>query len=134
MSLLTDVSTYLDSASISPSLTEGTNLFLGRLMETPDTCVAILQTSGTAPQDVFGSSFPPIENQGLQTLVRAKAYSDAESLAVAVFKELLKVDNQTLSSTLYYKIEASQSPFAFERDEEDRVVMSCNFNVMKILS
>ena len=102
MSLLTDIGSFLDSASISTQdLTLGTNLFLGRLPESPDTCVALVQTAGVAPTDTFGTSFPPLENQGLQTLIRATSYATAESLAVDVFKALAAVENATLTSTLY---------------------------------
>ena len=134
MSVLTDIGTYLNAASISTQdLTLGTNLFLGRLPETPDTCVGVIQTAGVAPTDTFGTSFPPLETQGLQTLVRATTYATAEALAVDVMKSLASVDNQTLTSTLYLKIEAQQSPFALERDNQERLVMSCNFLVTKTL-
>jgi|TARA_R100001460_G_scaffold20265_1_gene42040 hypothetical protein len=134
MSVLTDIGTYLNDASISTQdLTLGTNLFLGRLPETPDTCVGVIQTAGVAPTDTFGTSFPPLETQGLQTLVRATTYATAEALAVDVMKSLASVDNQTLTSTLYLKIEAQQSPFALERDNQERLVMSCNFLVTKTL-
>ena len=134
MSVLTDIGTYLNDPSISTQdLTLGTNLFLGRLPETPDTCVGVIQTAGVAPTDTFGTSFPPLETQGLQTLVRATTYATAEALAVDVMKSLASVDNQTLTSTLYLKIEAQQSPFALERDNQERLVMSCNFLVTKTL-
>jgi len=132
--LLSDVGTYLNAASISTAdLTLGTNLFLGRLPDSPDTCVGLIQTGGLAPTDTYGTSFPPLETQGLQTLVRAASYATGEALAVDVFKSLLSVENETLTSTLYLKIEANQSPFALERDEQERVVLSCNFNVVKAL-
>jgi len=134
MSLLSDVGTYLNAASISTAdLTLGTNLFLGRLPDSPDTCVGLIQTGGLAPTDTYGTSYPPLETQGLQTLVRAASYATGEALAVDVFKSLLSVENETLTSTLYLKIEANQSPFALERDEQERVVLSCNFNVVKAL-
>ena len=134
MSMLTDIGAYLNDASISTQdLTLGTNLILGRLPDSPDTCVALIQTSGVAPTDTFGSSFPPLETQGLQTLVRASAYATAEALAVDVFKSLTAVDNQTLTSTLYLKVEALQSPFALERDTQERLIMSCNYNITKAL-
>ena len=134
MSLLTDLGSYLNSASISTQdLTLGTNLFLGRLPETPDSCVALVQTAGVAPTDTFGTSFAPLENQGLQTLIRASSYATAEALAVDVYKSLTAVENATLTSTLYLKIEAQQSPFALTRDDQERQVMSCNFIVMKAI-
>ena len=134
MSMLTDVGTYLAAASISTQdLTLGTNLFLGRLPDSPDTCVGLIQTGGTAPTDTFGTSYPPLETQGLQTLVRAASYATAEALAVDIFKSLQSVENETLTSTLYLKIEGNQSPFPLERDGQERLVVSCNYNVVKTL-
>mgnify|MGYP003676338723 FL=1 len=134
MSMLTDVGTYLAAASISTAdLTLGTNLFLGRLPESPDTCVGLVQTAGTAPTNTFGTSYPPLENQGLQTIVRAATYATAEALAVDVMKSLASVENETLTSTLYLKIEAQQSPFALDRDSQERLIMSCNFLIAKVL-
>jgi hypothetical protein len=134
MSFLSDVGTYLAAATISTQdLTLGTNLFLGRLPESPDTCVALIQTSGTAPIDTFGTSSPPLESQGLQTIVRAESYATAEALAVDVMKSLSSIENQTLTSTLYLKVEAQQSPFSLDRDDQERQVMSCNYMAIKNL-
>lgn len=132
MSLLTDVGTYLNDASISTAdLTLGTNLFLSTLPDSPDTCVAVIQGGGVEPEDTFGTSHPILEQPSIQTLVRASSYATAESLAVDIFKSLTSVENQTLTSTLYQKITAQQSPFPIEEDERERIIMSCNFSVIK---
>ena len=134
MGVLDDVGTFMAANVSDTTLTLGTNLFLGRLPDTPDTCVAIYETAGTPPTDVFGAdSAPPIENAGLMCHTRATAYSDCQSLAVDVMKTLSKVINETLTSTAYYKIEATQSPFALDRDEQERMVFSCNFTAVKAL-
>ena len=134
MGVLDDVGTYMAANVSDTTLTLGTNLFLGRLPDSPDTCVAIYATAGHAPTDVFGAdSAPPIENVGVMCHTRATAYSDCQSLAVDVMKTLSKVINETLTSTAYYKIEATQSPFALDRDEQERMVFSCNFTAVKAL-
>ena len=48
-------------------------------------------------------------------------------------KTLSKVINESLSGTAYYKVEATQSPFAFDRDDQDRMLFSCNFTAVKAL-
>ena len=48
-------------------------------------------------------------------------------------KTLSKVINETLTSTYYYKVEPIQSPFGLDRDDQDRMVFSCNFSVAKAL-
>ena len=134
MGMLDDVGTFMAANVTAATLTLGTNLFLGRLPESPDTCVAIYETAGTAPDDVFGAdSAPPIENAGLMCHTRATSYSTCQSLAVDIMKTLSKVINETLTSTAYYKIEATQSPFALMRDEQERMLFSCNFMVAKAL-
>jgi len=134
MGVLDDVGTFMAANVSDTTLTLGTNLFLGRLPDTPDTCVAIYETAGESPIDVFGAdSAPPIENAGVMCHTRAAAYSDCQSLAVDIMKTLSKVINETLTSTYYYKVEPEQSPFGLERDEQERMVFSCNFTAVKAL-
>jgi len=135
MAVLGDIGTYLDGATIATTdLTLGTNLFLGRMPDAPDTCVTVYEDSGGVPLDTFGAdSAPPIEQAGVTVHTRAAAYSTAQALAVDVMKALSKVINETLSSTAYYKIEAIQSPFAYDRDQQDRMLFSNTFNVVKAL-
>ncbi len=115
MALLLDVGTYLDSATVATAdLTLGTNLFLGR------------------EPDFGGDTAPSLENPGLQVRSRAVAYSTAQSLAVDVWTLLSKVINETLTSTKYLKISAVQSPFALDRDDQDRMIFVCNFDVVKV--
>jgi len=135
MALLAEVGTYLDAATVSTAdLTLGTNLFLGRMPDTPDTCVALYEEGGAAPVDVFGAdTAPPVEHPSLVVHTRAAAYSTAQALSVDVMKLLAKVINEDLSSVRYYKVEPVQSPFAFERDQQDRMLFSNSFMVLKAL-
>ena len=134
MALLTDVGTYLAAATVSTAdLTLGTNLFLGREPDSPDTCVTLYETGGAGPDDTFGGdTAPSLENPGLQVRSRAAAYSTAQSLAVDVWSLLAKVINETLTSTKYLKISPVQSPFALDRDDQDRMIFVCNFDVVKV--
>ena len=134
MGMLDDVGTYMAANVTDVTLPLGTNLFLGRLPDSPDTCGAIYETAGGVPDDVFGAdSAPPIENAGLMCHTRATSYSTCQSLAVDIMKTLSKVINETLTSTAYYKIEATQSPFWLMRDDQERMLCSCNFTAVKAL-
>ncbi len=132
MALLTDIGTYLVSSVTDTSLTAGTNLFYGRLPDDPDACVALFETGGSPPSHTLGpDAVAPMENPRIQVLVRSVAYADASSLIVDIWKQLEQVTNDTLTSTLYQRVEAVQSPFPLERDTRERLVMVCNFAVTK---
>lgn len=136
MAFLDDLGTYLGAASISAQdLTLGTNLFLGRRPDTPDTCVALYETGGTAPELVFGTNAaPPVENRGLQVITRAAAYATSEALCTDVWGALCLIDNETLSGTRYLFADPVQSPFALERDSHDRMLHVVNFVVTREVS
>ena len=132
MTMLSDIGTKLAAATISTQdLTLGTNLFLGRLPESPDTCVAIYQTTGIAPMDQLGSAAPNLEQPPLQVRCRATSYSTGEALANDVWGVLVLILNETLTSTRYLRVEALQSPFPLERDTQDRIIFVANYRIIK---
>ena len=129
MALLDDVGTLL--AAQVGSLTLGTNLFLGRLPDEPDTAVALFETGGEAPVNTMGGGLYEVEQPRLQVLTRGASYSATHALAMSVWLVLEATTNDTLSATLYYRITAVQSPFPIERDSKDRIVFSQNFRVQR---
>ena len=134
MAFLPDIGAYLVANVTDTSLVLGTNLFLGRLPDTPATCVAIFETSGLVPIEAMGgSSLPAFIQPRAQLLVRA-AYADAASLAEDCFKKLTLIDNEALSGTKYLRVEGIQSPFYLERDGQERVVFACNYQTQRVLT
>ena len=133
MAFLDDVGTHLAAASIpTASLTLGTNLFLGRRPDTPDTCVALYETGGVPPQLVFGdNTAPPVETRGLQVVARAAAYSTSEALCTDVWVALCFIGNEVINSTRYLLADPVQSPFALDRDDQDRMLHVVNFLVSR---
>ncbi len=135
MAFLPDVGTYLAATVSHTSLTLGTNLFLGRLPDEPDTCVALFETSGLVPIEAMGgSTLPAYIQPRCQTLVRAADYATAAALAEDVFKKLTLVDNEALSGTRYLRIAGIQAPFYLERDGQERVVFACNYQTQRVLA
>ena len=135
MSVLDEVGTYLASTVTNVTLTLGTNLFLGRLPDDPDTCVSVQETGGQGPINTMSNnSAPVIEQPNVQTLIRASSYSTGRALAKDVFDQMNLVTNEDLSSTRYERIEAIQSPFPIMRDSQDRAVFSINFTCQKTIS
>ena len=132
MATITDVGAYLDTNVSNVSLTAGTNLFYGRLPDSPDTCVALYETGGQAPDDTMGNNSAPVfENPRIQLVVRASAYATASALIQDCWDKLMLVTNETLSSTYYARISAVSSPFALDRDSQDIMVLACNFQIIK---
>ena len=132
MALLDELGTYLDAQVAS--LTLGTNLFLGRLPDDPDTCVVLYEYGGDAPVNTMGSdAMPPVERPRIQIMTRATGYSSARTLSLECWTAIEAVLNESLSGTLYHRISANQSPFPLERDSQDRVLFAQNFRVMKTL-
>lgn len=130
MSTLIDVANYLQ-AQVG-SLTLGTNLFVGRMPDTPDTCVALYEYGGSAPTEVMGApATPPLENPRIQVATRAASYASAETLARSIWTALNGVLDETLTATRYNIISAIQSPFPLERDSADRVIFVQNFDITK---
>lgn len=135
MAFLPEIGTYLAATVTDVSLTLGTNLFLGRLPETPDTCVAVIETAGQSSVDAMGgSTLPAYTRPRAQVLVRAVAYSDASDLAVDIYKKMQLIDNESLSGVRYLRADGLQSPFYLDRDMEERAVFSCNYQTLRVLT
>ena len=133
MAFLDDMGAYLAAASIpAQDLTLGTNLFLGRRPDDPASCVAIYETGGRAPELTLGTStLPAVETRGLQVIARAAAYADSEAICTDVFEALCLIDNETISGTRYLLATPQQSPFALDRDSQDRMLHVVNFRIQR---
>jgi len=130
MAMLDDLGTYLE-AQVG-SLTLGTNLFLGRMPDSPDVCVTLYEYGGGAPTNVMGGdNMPPIEEPRVQVLTRADGYTATRTLAGECWTAIEAILNESLSGTLYHRVSANQSPFPLERDSQDRVLFAQNFRVLK---
>lgn len=135
MAFLPEIGTYMAANVTHTTLTLGTNLFLGRLPETPDTCVAVIETAGqSAVNAMGGSTLPAYTRPRAQVLVRAAAYSTASDLAEDIYKQMQKIDNESLSGVYYLRADGLQSPFYLDRDMEERAVFSCNYQTLRVLT
>jgi len=129
MSTLLDIATHLDAQQAS--LTLGTNLFLGRMPDSPDACVALYEYGGSAPDNTMGGGLPVLQNPSVQIAVREVLYASAESLISLCWITLEGIIDMSLSGTRYNRVTAIQSPFVLERDSQDRVIFVQNFNVTR---
>jgi hypothetical protein len=97
--------------------------------------VAVIETAGQSAVDAMGgSTLPAYTRPRAQVLVRAVSYSDASALAEDIFKQIQKIDNESLSGVRYLRANGMQSPFYLERDMEERAVFSCNYQTLRVLT
>lgn len=131
--LLSELGQYLQDQSVA---TLGTNLFRGKLPDTPDSCLALFEYAGREPLRAFrGSPGQAVaERPRLQVVSRSKTYDAAMSGAQVVFGKLDGLGDTTMSGVNYLWIEALQSPFLMTRDENERVLIACNYEVVKRLT
>lgn len=129
MATLLDIATYIDTELAS--LTLGTNLFIGRMPDTPDNCVTLYEYGGSVPDNTMGTSAPSLENPSIQVAVRSTTYAGAVTTIRSIWDKLEAVVDEDLSGTRYNRISANQSPFPLDRDTSDRILFVQNFDVTK---
>jgi len=131
--LLADLGTFIADAGHG---VEGSDLFLGTMPSDPSECCALIEYSGEPPlrtqnEGSAHSSAQGGERPRVQLLCRSAEYETGRSLVQAITETLDAVRNETIEGTWYTRIAAIQSPFLVERDENDRYVFACNFQIVK---
>ena len=121
--VLTEIGAYLDTKSIG---TVGTDIFLGLMPDQPDNCIALFEYAGSPP-DLHWNG----ENPGLQVRVRNKGYAAARIKIGEVIQKLHGLHEQELSGTRYLLIKARGSPEVLKRDNNNRVELFVNFEIIK---
>jgi hypothetical protein len=112
--------------------TLGTNLFLGVLPESPDECVAVIESEGASPEYTMGVGGIVIDSPNIQILVRAGRddYPTARDKANTIRLLLAAVTNQTISTINVMRIESIGSVGLVGLDEKSRPLISANFRCM----
>ena len=121
--MLSDIGNYLQAQGIG---TLGTNIFLGLMPDEPDNCVALFEYAGSPPDLHWSGEYP-----GLQVRVRNKSYAAGRTKIGEVAKKLHGLHEQTLSGTRYLLIKARGSPEVLKRDNNNRVELFVNFEIIK---
>ncbi len=132
--LLDDTATYV--AANTTRLTVGTNLTKGFMPDTPNTVTTFYESGGVFPLHYFTTSTGTrgYERPGLQVVTRSTSYQTARQTAEDVFVILDNVASATLptaTGVLYVTVDAVQSPFHIDRDQNDRYRVGVNFTVTK---
>ena len=121
--MLIDISTYLKNQGVG---TPGTDMFLGLMPDQPDNCIALFEYAGSPPDLHWNGEYP-----GLQVRVRNKSYAAARTKIGEVMAKLHGLYEQTLSGTRYLLIKARGSPEVLKRDNNNRVELFVNFEIIK---
>jgi hypothetical protein len=121
--VLREIGAYLQSQGIG---TLEANLFLGLMPDQPDNCIALFEYAGSPPDLHWPGEYP-----GLQVRVRNKSYAAARTKIGEAMTALHGLHEQTLSGTRYLLIKARGSPEVLKRDNNNRVELFVNFEIIK---
>ena len=121
--MLKEIGTYLQTQGIG---TLGADIFLGLMPDQPDNCIALFEYAGGPPDLHWAGEYP-----GLQVRVRNKGYAAARTKIGEVMDELHGLHEQTLHGTRYLLIKARGSPEVLKRDNNNRVELFVNFEIIK---
>ena len=117
---------YIDANN--GTLTIGTNLFLAKMPDTPDLCVAIYENQGFPPTMTFGATAIEIDRPSLQISVRAGRddYPTARDLAQTLRTLVSGMVNISSSGVTIMRTEPSGSFYSLSTDnlERPRVVFN----------
>lgn len=128
--LLDDLKDYLTSQG---GWTGGTDLFVGTIEPTPDTALAVYETGGQSPVRGMGNTAGDhaVERPSIQVVSRAVSYATARANAQKAFLLIDGFPDRLINNVRYKYGEARQSPFLMGRDEQDRVLVAFNADLVK---
>ena len=121
--MLNEIGTYLQTQGKG---TVGTDIFLGLMPDEPDNCIALFEYAGSPPDLHWNGEYP-----GLQVRVRNTSYAAARTKIGEAMTALHGLHEQTISGTRYLLIKARGSPEVLKRDNNNRVELFVNFEIMK---
>jgi hypothetical protein len=129
--ILEALGAYIDSNRGDLAL--GTNLFLSKMPDTPDTCVCIYEYQGSAPVMTFGATAIQMDRPSVQISVRAARddYAAARDLAQALRTLVSGIVDVTASSVVMKRVEPTGTFYALSVDqlERPRVVFNLDCHV-----
>ena len=128
--VIDDLAVYINSQS--SSFTPGVKLQGGMMLDTPSTCVAILEVLGMpSPNDTFGSY--NWERPQIQVISRAGRddYLTARNNAETVYKMLRNKHSTTINGTKYHNMSPRTPPYYNGQDENFRHELTFMLDIIK---
>ena len=135
--LLDDIADLLSSGGIGTvGSTANWGIFTGRRPDFPDKVVSVFEYGGAGSLHAMasGAGLAVAERPRVQVVVRSNAYSTGRTKANDVFRLMDGLRERTINGVTYKWAAAIQSPFLMARDENDRALIACNYEVWKAIS
>lgn len=108
----------------------GTDVYVGKIPSSPDNCTVIFD-SGGRPSMLTYNEEEKLEYPSIQVYVRNNDYRTAMGVASSIISRLHGRANETWNGTYYALIKHLNGPMFLEWDDNQRVIIVSNFNVMR---
>lgn len=129
MALLDELATFLEAQALG--LTVGTNLFKGRLTDTPAVQMALAAYPGGPAEYIQEQATAALVRPRVQAVVRNPDYAAAEALCQQVVTALEGLRNATLDGVRYLRCRRTGEPFLLRTDGNDRFEYAVNVELLK---
>ena len=143
MSLVDEIADYLVAASTVFTLFESTSGDLAKMIaldhdHAGDTMTVVYETPGSASEFAFststGAATVVFDRPSFQILSRATTWTEAKDRADTAHSLLNGLTDRSLptaTGTRYLQIVGVQPPFYLQRDENDRYIVSSNYDAWR---
>jgi len=125
MSILDDIGTALDAASVTGGVT-GWTLYKSYLPDSPDLAIAVFETGGPTPDQTQGDKF---DEPSFQVRGRGEAFG-YDALRTKMQEVFDALNDATVSGYTFIFADSS-GPIPMGYDKNDRPELSWNFSTMK---
>ena len=129
-----DLAVYIES---NTALTQGTDLFINFMPDSPDEVVGLYSTAGRSDggQLMGGDGKNTFEVVGIEILSRAGAHDfpTANTNAEAVRDAIQQIVNETVNGTYYLRVQEDFTIHFDGTDVQDRTYLRNTFSVFKYL-
>ena len=113
--------------------TAATDLYQDVMPDSPDACVAVLSTPGGPSDGQFGTDALKYERPRASIWIRAarEDVAAARTKAFAVYKDIGKIQAETVNGTFYNMLVVLQAPFHLKDDDQARPIFAFNVEAEK---
>lgn len=127
-----EICQFLEGES-SLGLTFGTDLFFGRMPDSPDLCVTVMDNPGEPPMLTYKKGTSNYYYSSVSVRVRSIDYAEGWDLMFSILEYLhgLSELNSTDNSMYYALIRAMNDPQVLYWDDNDRVTFFINFDIQR---